>query len=272
MSCENGIPYGTGPSEEAIGAIAAETEYAPKKVEEDRGGAENKTLEERAEDVIDFFLSKDFSIEFAIGVAGVWVQESRIEPWNFNQREHDTGGNYRGKHGQTRRSFNFGGKVYFYTEENMKLFGYGKGLAQWSWDRVFKFRDWYNGAGGTKTQGLSTMDEYGVEITATSMNTQLNFAWLEMQERRGEFMKTARGIQHVSQQTNPEKFKENIKVAVDAITRGYENGSNNTMASVDAMNSYSGNYWGIDFKVRYEYALGIYEKIKDSSRYAQYLN
>lgn len=275
MSCENGIPYGTGPSEEAIGAVAAKVDYTPKNIDSPRSADDGRTPEERAEEVIDFFLSKGFTIEFALGVAGVWGQESQIQPWSYNRNEHETGGYARGKHAPDCGFFFYppnSGKKEYRSEENMKLFGYGKGLAQWSWDRVLAFRDWYNGATATKTSGLSGMDEYGASITATSMNTQLDFAWKEMEQRRGEFMQTVRGMQHVSHLSNPEKFKENVKVAVDAVTRGFENGSSKSMATVEQMNNYSGDYWGIDFKNRYEWALGLYEKIKSLPKYSEYLN
>ena len=262
MSCENGIPYGTGPSRDEMGAIKAKTKYTPTKV--------SNEVSERAEEIIEFFMEKGVVAEFALAVAGVWGCESGINGERYNQGEHDNGGRARGKHAPDCKTFKYGGNTYYYSEEVMKTFGYGKGLAQWTWDRPLKFRDWYNSAESVKTEGLSTMDENAAEITATSVSTQTAFAWKEMNERTGEFMSTVRGLQHAAGGTDA--FKENVKLAVDAVTRGFENGSNKSFAPISFMDKYSGDYWGVDFKKRYEYALGVYEKLKDNSKYRAYFS
>ena len=263
MSCENGIPYGTGPSKEAIGAVEAKVKYTPVDVP--------SSAVPNAEAVIDFFLAKDdtLPIEFCIAVTGVFGAESGIVPKKFNKQEQTSGGSYNGRHEPGQKTFKYGGKEYGYSEETMRKFGYGKGLAQWTWARPLEFRDWYNNnaSPSEKTSGVDRIDENASAITSTSINTQCSFAWREMSLRSGGFMKTIRSVTHVSHTSDPDGFKNNIKVCVDAITRGYENGSTNAMASVEFMNKYSGDYWGIDFRKRYEWALGVYEKIKNKSKY-----
>ena len=261
MSCENGVPYGTGPSKDEIGAIEAKINYTPTKVPD--------SVITRAISILQFFKGKT-PAEFGLAVAGVWGCESGIDTTRYNRGEQSNGGRVNGVTASSSK-FTYNGTTYEKTEETMRRFGYGKGLAQWTWDRPLKFRDWYNGEAGVKTPGVSVIDENASAITATSVSTQTAFAWKEMQDRKGEFMRTVNGIIHVDHKTKTGEYKENIKKCVDAVTRGFENGSNANFASVSAMDKYSGDYWGVDFKKRYEYALGIYEKIKDNPEYQEYL-
>lgn len=260
MSCKNNVPYGTGPSRDEIGALEAKINYTPTKVPD--------SVITRAIPILQFFKGKT-PAEFGLAVAGVWGCESGIDSTRYNKGEQSNGGRVNGVTTST-NTFTYKGTKYEKTEETMRKFGYGKGLAQWTWDRPLKFRDWYNG-GGVPTPSLPTMDENASAITATSVSTQTAFAWVEMQERSGEFMSTVNNITHADHKTETEKYKENIKKCVDAVTRGFENGSNAKFANVSDMNRYSGDYWGVDFKKRYEYAIGIYEKIKDNPDYQQYL-
>jgi hypothetical protein len=154
----------------------------------------------------------------------------------------------------------------------MMKFGYGKGIAQWSWSRNLKFRDWYNSHNAVKTDGLNQMDDDAANITATTITTQTAFAWLEMQERTGEFMTVINEVNEnsvtkITGATNDKKkavFNENIVKVVDAVLRGYENGSKTKMASTSQIDNYtwSGGYSG-SMKTRVSRALGVAEAVKN---------
>ena len=265
MSCENGIPYGTGPSNDAVGAIIAQNKYTSTDIPDNRD-PQNKTAEERGADIIRFFKGKSLAgrplhSEFAFAVAGVWGAESGIKTWSYNSNEQQTGGGVQGVH-TTSDYGNYKGNKLYHTEENMKRYGYGKGVAQWSWERNLLFKDWYNsGAGGTQ-KPFSTIDENASAITATSVANQTGFAWKEMQERTGEFTSVVNSINHAS--PGSDEFKNNILKCVDAVTRGFENGSNAKMRSPESMNSYKGGYQS-ELKKRCDWALGLYEKLKNDT-------
>ena len=271
MCCTNDIPYSAAPSENEATALAVSGDYTPTKISNAR---DHGTTEiERAKEIIDFFLSKGKPIEFGIAVAGVWGAESGIKSWNYNRAEQSNGYAFKDKHAPNADKFTYGGKQYYKDAANMMKFGYGKGLAQWSWSRNLKFRDWYrSGADGKPTAGLS-MDDWGANITGTSVTTQTAFAWKEMQERTGEFMTTVNGISHVSPVSNKQQFDQNIITGVDAVLRGFENGGNKSMASTKQIDKYTwdGGYKGA-MKKRVERALGIYEKLKENGDYQQYLS
>lgn len=255
MCCLNDIPGGSISSPDAAGATIASGEYPAVGV--------NSSVLDRAKVIIKFFKDKGKPVEFGIGVAGVWAAESNIKTDIFNKAEHNYGYAYKDKHAPNANKLQYGGKTYYYDQANMMAWGYGKGLAQWSWERNFQFRDWYNaGADGFKTSTLATMDVNAANITATSVATQTAFAWKEMQARTGEFMTTVNGIQHA----NPDdatKFKANLTVAVDAVLRGFENGGKNKMASTKQIDKYTwdGGYTGA-MKKRVGRAVGIYEALK----------
>ena len=277
MSCTNEIPYGAGMPTDMVSSILADNTYSPTKpsTKVEHG----KTELQRAYEVLDFFISKNIPgtqtrvpIEFAIAVSGVWGAESGIETWRYMKEEHDNGFAYKDKHAPNAKTFKYGGEVYYYDQANMMKFGYGKGVAQWSWDRVLKFRDWYRGSGGVTTPGV-TMDDWGANITGTSVETQTAFAWYEMSQRTGEFLSVLKNHPHKSATGDPEGFKNNIIVFVDAVLRGFENGGVNKMASTKDIDKYTwaGGYKG-SMLTRVNRALGIYEEIKNDSRYAPYLN
>lgn len=268
MSCENGIPYGTGPSNDAVGAIIAENvagnKYTPTNIPDTRD-FQGRTPEERGADIIRFFKGKSLAgrplhSEFAFAVAGVWGAESGINTWQYNSNEQRTGGYVSGVH--TTNSYgNYKGNKLYHTEENMKRYGYGKGVAQWSWERNLLFKDWYNSGAGDTEKPFPTMDENASAITATSVSNQTGFAWKEMQERTGEFASVVNSINHAD--PGSEAFKSNILKCVDAVTRGFENGSSVKMRSAESMNAYKGGYES-ELKKRCEWALGLYEKLKDN--------
>ena len=90
----------------------------------------------------------------------------------------------------------------------------GKGIAQWSWNRNLNFSDWM------KTN-------YGEELfpNEATINQQLEFMLYEMSQRNA-FLKA------LSMATTPEE-------AADAMRRGFENGSEDSLASRKQMDSYT---------------------------------
>ncbi len=276
MACTNGIPYGIGTSTDPAGDLWTGKNYTPRALSKAKD-KDDKTEKDRAKIIVDFFSGKKFNEtgstlpkEFGYAVAGVWSAESNISPWSFNPDEQENGYAFRNVHAPNAKTFEYGGTTYYMDQANMMKFGYGKGLAQWSWSRVLKFRDWYNSSEGTKTPGVD-MDDCASAITATSVTTQTAFAWKEMQERTGEFKKQIESIETADPNTDKEKFDRNIILAVDAILRGYENGGKATMRTPHGdgkkdkkgMDSYTwdGGYEGA-LRKRVEKALGVYEALK----------
>lgn len=270
MCCTNDVPYSAAPPANVGEALAVSGDYQPIKLSEAR--SHGTTEYERAKDIIQFFVvDKGLPIEFAIAVAGVWGAESGIATWRYNKAEHDNGYAFKNRHAPTKDVIKYGGQTYYKDQANMMKFGYGKGVAQWSWDRPLKFRDWYRSSSGVRTQGV-TMDEWGANITGTSVTTQTAFAWHEMIGRTGEFMTTVNGITHASPVSNKQAFDQNIITCVDAVLRGFENGSTKKMASTAAIDKYTwdGGYKGA-MKKRVGRALGVYEKLKETGDFSQYL-
>lgn len=255
MSCENGIPYGTGPAVSAVADVIAENDYQPSDV--------GTSTSERGKFVVLYFKNKGLPIEIGFGFAGVWGAESGIKTEAFNEEEQTTGGYWAGKHSD--KTFEVEGVKYNYCQEVMQKFGYGKGVAQWSWDRPLKFRIWYNNtsASNEKTQGMPTLDTYASAITATSVTTQIAYAWYECCKRTGELKRTFDGI--VTATPGSDKFKDNIVVAVDAVLRGFENGGRDKMASVTQIDEGYAKAGGYKtaMKKRVEWALGLYERLKN---------
>lgn len=99
--------------------------------------------------------------------------------------------------------------------------GYGRGIFQWSNSRVDAFRKKYN-----------------AEIEDSPLETQLDFAWSEFNSRPA-LMRRLREIETDSVMTEQEKARQ----TVDAIVRGYLNGSANTLATVDQMNKTYKKAW-----------------------------
>ena len=165
MSCENGITSSATPAE----VVVENKEYTPSKISnaQDHGTTEK----DRAKIIINFFKGKGLPIEVGIGVAGVWSAESHIKTWVYNKAEHDNGYAYKDIHAPNAKTFTYKGQTYYKDQANMMAFGYGKGLAQWSWSRTFKFRDWYNSSAGEpyRSGGPATMDKNGADITGTTV-------------------------------------------------------------------------------------------------------
>lgn len=267
MSCTNGIPGGVVDSPDVAGEMAATNNYPSVKAPTDLLG--------RAMVIIDFALANGLPIEFGIGLAGVWAAESEIKSDVYNKSEHRDGYAFKDKHAPNADKFTYKGNTYYKDQANMMKFGYGKGLAQWSWSRNFEFRDWYNSSAAAqyRSGGPATMDENAANITATTVAAQTAFAWHEMSKRDGEFLTAVNGIQTVNASQNEAQFKANITTAVDAVLRGFENGGKNKMASTKQIDKYTwdGGYSGA-MKKRVGRAVGIYEKLKEGGYYPQYLS
>ena len=276
MSCENGI-VGDYPIEEGgiLEKMLTGKEYDTWPLDK-KIGADGVTTEiDRVKQVVRFFKDNtDMPAEFAVAVAGVWSAESHVAPWRYNSPEKNNGGNFAGVSPGTKGE-TFGGKKYNYNEENMKLFGYGKGVAQWSWTRNLKFAEWYNGTSGVKTEGVE-MDENGAAIVKTNMVTQTAYAWREMGERMKKDFKNAVDAvkgNHVNPAEDLNFFTENVIISVDAVLRGFENGSGGKFASEKQMDAYKadGGYLG-SLKRRTGGAMSVYEAIKSDSEFAEYLS
>ena len=99
--------------------------------------------------------------------------------------------------------------------------GYGRGIFQWSNSRVDAFRKKYN-----------------AEIEDSPLETQLDFAWSEFNSRPA-LMRRLREIETDGVMTEQEKARQ----TVDAIVRGYLNGSANALATIDQMNKTYKKAW-----------------------------
>lgn len=99
--------------------------------------------------------------------------------------------------------------------------GYGRGIFQWSNSRVDAFRKKYN-----------------AEIEDSPLETQLDFAWSEFNSRPA-LMRRLREIETDGVMTEQEKARQ----TVDAIVRGYLNGSANALATIDQMNKIYKKAW-----------------------------
>ena len=99
--------------------------------------------------------------------------------------------------------------------------GYGRGIFQWSNSRVDAFRKKYN-----------------AEIEDSPLETQLDFAWSEFNSRPA-LIRRLREIETDGVMTEQEKARQ----TVDAIVRGYLNGSANALATIDQMNKTYKKAW-----------------------------
>ena len=118
---------------------------------------------------------------------------------------------------------------------------YDRGIAQWQGSRVPKFKEWIKAKYGDNR-----------DITDLSLEDQLEYAWKEMNERPA-FIKAL-------------KEAPNVEYAVDAVLRGFENGSNNALATpaqIDAVPGYRkyGNTYKKMMEARVPRALGIYNQL-----------
>lgn len=142
---------------------------------------------ENTKKVLDFFTSKGLTPEQASGIAGVFHYESAgMNPEAINEYEANKG-----------------------------YEGYGRGLAQWSNDRVTDFAKWHE-----KNYGKYITPEYA------GIDKQLEFAWHEMNQRPA-FMKAIQNAKTVEE-------------AADATIRGYENGGYKSLATVADINGTKG--------------------------------
>ena len=136
-----------------------------------------------AKSAMDFFISKGFTTEQAAGIVGVLHAESGLDPGIVNEQEKKDGKS-----------------------------GYGRGIAQWSNERIKEFGNWYK----------SKYGEYK-EPQETDFATQLEYVWKEMQDRLA-FMKAI-------------KSTNDIVEATDYMLRGFENGSTDSLASPENIDS-----------------------------------
>lgn len=131
---------------------------------------------------MNYFIAKGFSKEQAAGIVGNFLRESGMNPTKINEVEKEKG--YK---------------------------GYGRGIAQWSNDRIKQFKAWHQ-------------QKYGDPLSPEEapLEHQLEYAYLEMQSRPA-FM-------------NAIMNTDNPIEAGDFVLRGFENGGSNAMASVADMN------------------------------------
>ena len=133
--------------------------------------------------VMQYFIDKGFAAHQAAGFVGNFLAESELNPNAINQSEKKKG--YK---------------------------GYGRGIAQWSNERVKEFENYI-----------------GKRIEDSSLKEQLDFVWYEVQQR-------------------PELLKQllqakNAREATDIIYRGYENGSATGLATPEQLTKSYGDSW-----------------------------
>lgn len=133
--------------------------------------------------VMNYFINKGLTPEQASGFVGNFLSESELNTSAVNQDERKKG--YK---------------------------GYGRGIAQWSNERVQQFKDYT-----------------GKNVEDASLNEQLDFVWYELQSRP-ELMKQ---LQLAS--TSDE--------ATDLVYRGYENGSSAGLATPEQLTQSYGKAW-----------------------------
>lgn len=174
-----------------------------------------KESKENTKKVVDFFTAKGYTPEQASGIAGVLHYESGgMNPASENLAEKAKGWKTKGGFGN-----------------------FGRGLAQWSNERIDNFANWHK-------------SKYGESLppNEVSIDKQLEFIWREMQSRPG-LLKALKD----STTTNE---------AVDAWVRGYENGGSD-LANVYSINStYAkhGNSWEKMMETRVPRAEGILQE------------
>lgn len=130
-----------------------------------------------------FFMSKGLTREQAGGFIGNFLAESQLNPQAINKEEKSAG-----------------------------LSGYGRGIAQWSNDRIKNFEKLYN-----------------KKIEDSSLEEQLNFAWHEM-EQRPVFLNALRNA-------------KNSDEASELVYRGFENGGANALATPKQLQDVYSRAW-----------------------------
>lgn len=130
-----------------------------------------------------FFMGKGLTREQAGGFIGNFLAESQLNPQAINQEEKNAG-----------------------------LSGYGRGIAQWSNDRIKNFEKLYN-----------------KKIEDSSLEEQLNFAWHEM-EQRPVFLNALRNAKSSDE-------------ASELVYRGFENGGANALATPKQLQNVYGKAW-----------------------------
>lgn len=133
--------------------------------------------------VMNFFINKGLTPIQASGFAGNFLAESELNPKAFNQDEKKKG--YR---------------------------GYGRGIAQWSNERVQQFKEFI-----------------GKDIEDASLEEQLEFVWHEVQQRPKLLSQLSKAI------TSEE--------AADLVYRGYENGSTAELSTPEQLSKIYGDAW-----------------------------
>jgi hypothetical protein len=149
-----------------------------------RWASEQMTGEQQKANVVaamKYFIGKGFSKEQAAGIVGNLYGESGMNPGAENKAEKERG--YK---------------------------GYGRGIAQWSNERVKQFAAWHE-----KTYGEALTPEQA------PLEHQLEFVYAEMQGRP-VLMKQLQGQSDIAQTT-------------DSVLRGFENGGPGGLASVEQM-------------------------------------
>lgn len=135
------------------------------------------------ETVMNFFINKGLSAEQAAGFAGNFLSESELSPTAINQVEKKKG--YK---------------------------GYGRGIAQWSNDRVSQFQKYI-----------------GKKIEDASLEEQLEFVWYEVQNR-------PELLRQLYAAADPD-------TAADVVYRGFENGGRNKLATPQELTESYGESW-----------------------------
>lgn len=135
------------------------------------------------ETVMNFFINKGLSAEQAAGFAGNFLSESELSTTAINQAEKKRG--YK---------------------------GYGRGIAQWSNERIGQFQK-----------------HIGKKIEDASLEEQLEFVWYEVQNRPELLRQLYAATDH--------------NTAADIVYRGFENGSRNRLATPLQLTESYGESW-----------------------------
>lgn len=159
---------------------------------------------------MNYFLNKGLTPEQSAGIIGNLIAESNLNPAAINQAEKKKG--YK---------------------------GYGRGIAQWSNERVNQFKQ-----------------IIGKDIEKASLEEQLNFVWYELNRRKPLF--------------NQLKNAKSVKESTDLILRGYENGSETAIVTPEQMQrTYERAYKKLGFKPYNFYSM-LEDRITRSNKALKY--